>query len=560
MADRVNTQPLSSLSPWARDLIALYESGATNQFILHGNVNDHLLVPAAGGGVAPGTLRDYLLRVLLQPFDVVLSYDAGNGIRFEKGGETVAQWMKGGNIAELPRQPRPAIEALTHFFRYAANLSRLGRPAPRVGCILDAAELVAPADGGFSYDLNSIVLQMRDWASDSLISGHAIATFLIAENLNDLHPLIANNHFTGAVKVPLPDAGELRQVIELMQPGNGPALSGYSGRLDALAQQLVGATMASVEQMVKTQSYKKEAIRPDTLVRLKKNMVEQEYGGLISFIESTKTLDAIHGNDKIKAWLRQDIALWARNDLKAMPMGYLLCGPVGTGKTFFVECLSGEAGVPVVKMKNFRDKWVGSTEGNLERIFRLLHALGRCIVFVDEADQALGRRDASAGDSNVSGRVYSMIAEEMSNTGNRGRIMWVLASSRPDLIEVDLKRPGRVDIKIPLFPTLTPEEGFSLLRALCQRIGLVIPEEAFPALRDRVPKLLTPGAAEALSVKAYRIARTQNKDDVNALTECLATYQLPVPRDVMDFQIGLAVREASDLDFVPAELRGRAAP
>jgi hypothetical protein len=50
-------------------------------------------------------------------------------------------------------------------------------------------------------------------------------------------------------------------------------------------------------------------------------------------------------------------------------MGYLLCGPVGTGKTYMVECLAGDAGVPVVKLKNFRDKWIGSTEGNLEKIF-----------------------------------------------------------------------------------------------------------------------------------------------------------------------------------------------
>jgi hypothetical protein len=150
-----------------------------------------------------------------------------------------------------------------------------------------------------------------------------------------------------------------------------------------------------------------------------------------------------------------------------------------------------------------------------------------------------------------------MIAEEMSNTNNRGRIIWVLASSRPDLIEVDLKRPGRIDVKIPIFPSLKPEEGFALIQALCGRIGLTIPDETFTALQDRVPDLLTPGAAEALAVKAYRLSRTQGQDDVAALTECLAAYQLPVPRDVMEFQIGLAVREASDLDFVPTELRAK---
>ena len=97
-------------------------------------------------------------------------------------------------------------------------------------------------------------------------------------------------------------------------------------------------------------------------------------------------------------------------------MGYLLCGPVGTGKTYLVECLAGEAGVPVVKLKNFRERWVGSSEGNLEKIFRLVRALGRCMVFIDEADQALGRRESGSGDSGLSGRLYSMIAQEMSDT------------------------------------------------------------------------------------------------------------------------------------------------
>ena len=145
-------------------------------------------------------------------------------------------------------------------------------------------------------------------------------------------------------------------------------------------------------------------------------------------------------------------------------MGYLLCGPVGTGKTFLVECLAGEAGVPVVKLKNFRDRWVGSSEGNLEKIFRLVRALGRCMVFIDEADQSLGRRESGSGDSGLSGRLYSMIAQEMADTANRGRVLWMLASSRPDLIEVDLKRPGRVDVKVPLLPTSTQAESAALDR------------------------------------------------------------------------------------------------
>ena len=134
--------------------------------------------------------------------------------------------------------------------------------------------------------------------------------------------------------------------------------------------------------------------RRPTWSSIKKQLVERESAGLVEFIEPrahARRLLRPAGAEDLAA---QDIALWRAGDLKALPMGYLLCGPVGTGKTFLVECLAGEAGVPVVKLKNFRDRWVGSSEGNLEKIFRLVRALGRCMVFIDEADQTLGRRDS----------------------------------------------------------------------------------------------------------------------------------------------------------------------
>ena len=239
-------------------------------------------------------------------------------------------------------------------------------------------------------------------------------------------------------------------------------------------------------------------------------------------------------------------------------MGYLLCGPVGTGKTFLVECLAGEAGVPVVKLKNFRDRWVGSSEGNLEKIFRLIRALGRCMVFIDEADQTLGKRDSGANDSGLSGRIYSMIAQEMSDSGNRGRVLWLLASSRPDLIEVDLKRPGRIDVKVPLLPTSTPAESAQLIATLAKRYGLELAPADLARLEPRMPTLLTPGAAEALVVKAYRHSKTQNVAGGAALEASLTGYQNPVPADVLEFQMRIAIREATDLNFVPPAFRAMA--
>lgn len=544
-----------ALPDWAQELITLYESNAASQFILYGNIYDRMVLPI-GQRTELGSLMDFLLRVLMPQFGVILSYDLGNGIRIEKGGETFGQWPAYKENQQLPKTPRPAIETLTHYFRYCANLARLNGPKTQVGCLVKAADLVAPVfPGGYDYDLSALAMLMRDWASDSLLTEHDLASFLITENLNDLQPLLVNNPRAAQIKIPLPSPDDLERAFRLLDPQYPTALSQYRADFATPAHQLAGATLSSIENMLKATEHRKQVLVADDLVKLKKTLVEKECNGLIEFIESNKSLDDIDGQEKIKAWLRQDIALWKQNDFQAMPMGYLLCGPVGTGKTYMVECLAGEAGVPVVKLKNFRDKWVGSTEGNLEKIFRLLQALGRCYVFVDEADQALGKRDAGSGDSGLSGRIYSMMAEEMSNTRNRGKILWILASSRPDLIEVDLKRPGRVDVKIPIFPTTTPHEGFDLIRALSRRRGLEIEDSAFDVLEPLIPNLLTPGAAESLAIKVYRLVKVESLSAVDALKECLTGYQHPVPPEVLGVQIELAVREASDLDFVPPMLR-----
>lgn len=567
MSDPVATPPVAqsarvastALPAWARTLTDLYESNAASQFIIFGNISDRMLLP---GPPAPrlGALPDFLLEVLLSRFDVVLSYDLGNGIRIEKGAELFSKWPHFQESQRDWKAPRPAVETLTRYFRYCANLTRLNQPVVQVGGIIKNADLLVPAlPGGLDYDLNALASLIRDWANDSLLANHSLATFLLTENLNDLHPLIVANPRVAQIKIDLPDAGQLSDAFRLLSTAYPIALTDLAADCSGAAEQLTGSTLGALESLVKTKQHRKEKLISDDLAKIKKELVEKDTNGLIEFIETPRTLGDICGLENIKTWLRQDIELWRKNDTGALPKGYLLCGPVGTGKTFLVECLAGEAGVPIVKMKNFRDKWVGSSEGNLEKIFRLIHALGRCYVFIDEADQALGRRDGASGDSGVGGRIYSMLAEEMGSSTNRGRVIWVLASSRPDLIEVDLKRPGRVDVKIPLFPTTTAREGFDLLRMLCKKRGLDISDRLFPSVEQRVPALLTPGAAEALAVKIYRQVRTSAASLNDVLAACLAEYQNPIAADVMAFQIGIAASEATDLEFVPAMFRPKPA-
>lgn len=537
---------------WANELALAYESGASSQFILFGNVHDRLAV-----GDRLVSLADFLEDTLLKGFGVVLSYDLGSGLNIERGGDIVAKW-KGAELKQQMREPLQAVQWIDRYLRYLGNLRSIGsnEKTPNVAVILRSVDHIVPADGA-GFEHGSITSMLRAWSCDSPFVELPFASLLIADNLNDVEPLIASAAQSVRTRVPLPDAAALEQALNILRK-QSPKAFAADADLAQIAGMLTGVTVSSLDSLTRIRHHESKPLADVDLARLKKDLVERDSAGLVEFIEPKRTLNDYHGQEALKAWLRQDIVLWRAGDLKALPMGYLLCGPVGTGKTFLVECLAGEAGVPVVKLKNFRDRWVGSSEGNLEKIFRLIRALGRCMVFIDEADQTLGKRDSGANDSGLSGRIYSMIAQEMSDSGNRGRVLWLLASSRPDLIEVDLKRPGRIDVKVPLLPTSTPAESAQLIATLAKRYGLALEPADLTRLEPRMPTLLTPGAAEALVVKAYRHARTQNVAGGAALEASLVGYQNPVPADVLDFQMRIAIREATDLGFVPPAFRSMA--
>ncbi|MGX5729443.1 AAA family ATPase [Pseudoxanthomonas beigongshangi] len=542
--------PLDSTAPaWAHELALAYESGAHGQFVLYGNVGDRL--PLSGRLVS---LTRWLESQLLTGFDVVFQYDPGNGLTVLRGSDRLRQWLAGRDDAAWPREPRAAVERVSHYLRYLANLKALGQgEGEHVAVIMRGIDQVLPGGRAGDFEIASLASLVRDWASEPPFTDQAFASFLIADNLNDLHPQIAFHPRVARIRVPLPDEAMLAQALAQLRLDHPAAFADADD--GTITGALTGVSVSALQSLVRTCAHQRRALGPADWLRVKKQLVEGDASGLVEFIDSRRTLDDYEAPAALKDWLRQDIALWRAANLRALPMGYLFCGPVGTGKTFLVECLAGEAGVPVLKLKNFRDRWVGSSEGNLEKVFRLIRALGRCIVFIDEADQTLGKRDSGTGDSGLSGRLYSMIAQEMSDTDNRGRVMWVLASSRPDLIEVDLKRPGRIDVKIPLLPTTTAHESAALLDALLKRFGMAPGIEALMALPPALPLLLTPGAAEAFAVKAYRQAQTTGAAPLEAIAALLADYQPPVPLEVLEFQMRIAIAEATDLRFVPPSLR-----
>src|SRR5215472_1715651 len=237
----------AALPAWARNLAESYESNASSQFIIFGNISDRMVLQGAPPARL-GSLPDFLLGALLSRFEVVLSYDIGNGIRVEKGAETFAKWPHFQESQKDWKAPRPAVETLTRYFRYCANVTRLNQPSVQVGCIIKNADLLVPAlEGGLDYDLNALASLMRDWSNESLLAAQALATFLLTENLTDLHPLLVNNPRSARVRIDLPSPDDLLSGFRVLAPSFPTSLAGMAGDLPAVAQQLSGTTLGALE-------------------------------------------------------------------------------------------------------------------------------------------------------------------------------------------------------------------------------------------------------------------------------------------------------------------------
>jgi AAA+ superfamily predicted ATPase len=541
----------------------LFRSGSAAQFLLHGNVFD--VVPSDGRLLS---LSAFLEQVMFASYDVVLRYDRSRGVRATKGADDWGDWLHNalGREAGSPtlmREPGAALELIDRYLLRTLNLQALpGTPAGkprRIAVIIEFAEFVVPRGDavhlGGPFAANTV--KVLGWANDPAIAQSNIVTVLVSEGLHDLNSLVVENPHAASLHIPLPDEQAMTAYVTALAATQFPDLQAKSDvPLGTLATRLTGLSRVGARTAVSMALGNDRRITAAWLGEIKKDLIEREGQGLLDFVESSFTLDNVAGHDAVKAWLREDTALLKKGAVRALPMGYLIAGRIGTGKTFLVQCWAGELGIPCVVFKNFRDRWVGATESNLEKIFAILRALGQVVVFVDEADQAAGKREGGDGDSGLSGRVYSMLAKEMSDTRNRGRIIWVFATSRPDLLEVDLKRQGRLDVHIPLFPPETPQEREALLLAIARKLKFPLVAGDLPPFTDSQP--LGGNELEGVLVRAlriYELSEEPRRPIKDVLADVLKEVRPNPHTRKLEYMDLVAVKECTDVRFLPERFR-----
>ncbi len=226
---------------WIDRLEELYASGAACQFIAHGNVQDvfwhaaaegkpaGLVPPAAAPRAAGAAPRDpfsdyldldtFLVRRLLGGFSIIIEVDLAHGIEVHRGRERLEGWDGLRDLGELRDSPKAYLMALRRLFLFLNNRAVSERQGTHVAAILRDAQLLVPGEASNVYfDLGACATLVRDWSRPSPHEWFSLTTFLLAENLADLHPIVRTNPLAASLEVGLPSEAELLDDLQRLAP------------------------------------------------------------------------------------------------------------------------------------------------------------------------------------------------------------------------------------------------------------------------------------------------------------------------------------------------------
>ncbi len=548
---------------WAQRMAELYYTGTTAMFVLHGATHD-LVRNEGANGARYGALAEFLAEQLFGRWDLVLHYDLGRGLRAFAGRDearlrTMVEKASAriGDLAALGKEPGAVFAALDHFVQ--RNVMADEKDRLRTAVLFDHASFFAPnvEPGRLSIASASQLVTLLNWAASPYVKSLNMAFVLCDEKLSQLSERLTTSPHVASLEVPLPGEPARAHFVQHRLAGRDlTKVSDYG--VPELARLTAGLSLVDLDTLVRSTLETGRRLDADLFRATKKRLLERLAEGLLEFVEPDFDLDLVVGHEATKQRLRDDAALLRRGALESVPMGYLICGAVGTGKTFLATCAAGSFGVPMVTLKNFRSKYVGETEANLEHLLSVLRAMGPVVVVIDEADAALGDREQE-GDSGTGARVFGMIASQMGNTRYRGRILWMLLTCRPDLLPIDLKRQGRAEVHIPLFYPEDDAEIHAMFLSMAKKLGTRLAPEDVPAVPTARRGQLSGADIEGIVGRAWRRSLLAGSDRVTAesLREAALQFLPSMEGLEKELQQTAAILECTDRDFLPTSLRDR---
>lgn len=542
----------------------IINSDQSQTILLTGNIYD-LFLSSRDTSETYVPLVDYLNAIWRIPGKILLVYELNGPIRFskahdkEKMRDAWLKWRSGYDADALavqkmlaPRKIRNQLENTQKAFDENL-LDAIGKPtvalellrqmclcsrtvisgnpilAESLIIIVEAADMVIP-EGEISRlsdtDRHRISI-CHDWFSDPGFMESNDTVILLAESRALINQRIGRMPQIIEVQIGAPDKKARSHFIHWfneLQPGN-KKLKLWAGTQE-LVQYTAGLSIHALMQLLKGTAYEGRVLTAKDVITKVEEYIQGQLGDdIVEFKKPAHGINDLIGFDGLKKFLKNELIPRFQADASEALPGAAVCGPIGSGKTFIFEAVAGELDMIVIVLKNIRSQWFGQTDVILDRLRRVLDALGKVLIFVDEADTQFGGvgPETHSTERRLTGKIQAM----MSDTRLRGRVFWLLMTARIHLLSPDIRRPGRVgDLIIPILdPRGSDREAFIRWTISGGFKGQISSE----MVETIGKKTIISSAAGFASLRAELKARASMKKDSLTPEEILAVIDDHIP-------------------------------
>ncbi len=526
---------------WYQKFLNTYKAGISHEFILYFNIRD--IVDNYR------SLERYMYDEFIKQrgFGIVAFYDISKGLTFydvsmEKEFHKITSNKTVNLLNSMPSKIFPYIDIALKSTKMVLFIDYVDK-------------IIPPGDlGSLSMEEKLDLIWLCEWSNDAKISSVGSCIFMLANTLAEVNSeILRSSYRVEPILIELPDEEARKNYIKYLVEEKNIKMD---LTIDEFSKLSSGLSKKAIKDIKLKSESENVAISFDFIKEKKHSVLKKEYGDVLEFIYPVISFDDVGGMEKAKNYLMKNIVKPIKDgDLRRVPMGILLCGPSGTGKTLLVNALTKSSGFNCVKidMSRILGQYVGESEKNFKKCLLGAQSQEPVIVFVDEIDTAFRRGDGN--DSGVSRNIFSEFLQFTSNTNNRGKIIFIAATNRPDLLDPALKRAGRFDKKIPI---LLPEEGerAQIFKIMIKKFGFETDIEDFLPFAQHTENY-TGAEIETVVRKAYELA---NEDDVEGTVLTAVVLNEAILRcrpstQQVEYMTMLAVEECDDKDLLPEKYK-----
>lgn len=470
--------PDEKLAPFLREIAERFLSRQGNVFLLTGNVSD--LVDGLGistplNETGSSNRYVYLDRYLSTRLEsrgrIVLTFNIARGITFSSNEqynrlrEFYSSRDASGRVDNVKEQTnrglrfdRAVVESQVYSFvtlRFLEELCRLcrlhpGEGGPNLTILIKHAEMMipdAPLSQLADIDRQKLTL-LTEWFTDPDFIDSNEQVILIASTAASVHEQLRRLAQLSQINVPLPDEAQRLTYLRWLGAQHGGAVRLSCGEPE-LASMCAGMTLLTIQNLYLQTRHRGGSLDERHVLDALNRLLQSELGDKIEMVRPQHTMADVIGASALKKELERVRALLDLRDPKVAPVGILVAGPNGVGKTFIFEAWAAECDRLVIILKNLRGMYFGQTDMIFEKLRNVLEALGNVIIFIDEADTVFGKPGPNTHETEA--RLFGNLIRMMGDPRNRGRIVWLLLTARPDNLAPDLKRSGRAGLHLPVF-------------------------------------------------------------------------------------------------------------